>query len=105
MTDVTEEIIVVNKAAARRKVGRAGKRVAGYVSEQAGSTGRAAKRRAKRAGTRAAGALSRRVVSTRDAMKRRASKAGKAAAAKLLDAGIEISRRQQAALEKLKTRF
>ena len=102
---MTEEIVSVNKEAARRKAKRAGKRVAGYVSEQVAAKGRAAKGRAKQAGKRAAGVVSRRVASTGDAVRRRASRAGKAAATRLLDAGIEISRKQQAALEKLKTRF
>jgi hypothetical protein len=100
---VAEEIVSVNKEAARRRAKRAGKRVAGYVSEQVASKGRAAKGRARQAGTRAAGALSQRVVSTRDAVRRRASSVGKSAATKLLDAGIEVSRKQQAALEMLKS--
>ena len=102
---MSEEIVSLNKGAARRKAKQAGKRLAGYVSEQVASKGRAAKGRAKRAGRRAAGAVSTRVASTRDSVRRRASSAGKAAAKRLLDAGIEISRKQQAALEKLKTRI
>jgi hypothetical protein len=105
VTEVTEEIVSVNKGAARRKAGRAGKRVAGYVSKQVASKGRAAKGRAERAGKSAAGAVSRRVASTKAAVRRKATRAGRSAAAKLLEAGIELSRRQQAALEKLKTRI
>jgi hypothetical protein len=100
---VSEEIVSLNKEAARRKAKQAGKRLAGYVSEQAAAKGRAAKGKAKRAGKRAAGLVSSRVASSRDAVRRRASTAGKTAATKLLEAGIEISRKQQAALEKLKT--
>ncbi len=102
---MTEKIVSVNKSAVRRKARRAGKRVAGYVSKEAASKGRAAKGRAEQAGRRAAGAMSQRVASTKAAVRRKASRASRSAAAKLLEVGIELSRRQQAALEKLKTRI
>jgi len=96
---VTQEIVRVDKEAARRKVRRAGRRVA----EEVASNGREARRKVEHVGKRTARAMSRRVASKRDAVRRGAATAGKAAAAKLLDAAIEISRRQQTALEKLKT--
>jgi len=99
--EVTEEIVRVDKEAARRKVRRAGRRVA----EEVASKGREARRKVERVGKRTARAVSKRVTSKRDAVRRRAATAGKAAAAKLIDAGIEISRRQQAALEKLKNQL
>ena len=92
---MTQEIVKVNREEARRRVQRAAEGVA--------SKGRAAKRMVEGVGKRTARAVSSRVASKRDAVRRRAATAGKAAAVKLVDAGIEISRRQQAALEKLKT--
>ena len=101
----TEEIISVNKDAARRKARRAGKRVAGFVSEKVASQGRAARRKVGQARKRAAGLVSKRISAASDSVGRRASKVPKVAAAKILDAAIEISRKQHAILEKLKTRL
>ena len=98
---MTEEIVRVDKEAARRKVQRAGRRVA----EEVASKGREARQKVERVGKRTARAVSNRVASKRDAVRRRAATAGKAAAAKLLDAGIEITRLQQVALEKLKNQL
>ena len=115
----TEEIISVNKDAARRKARRAGKRVAGFVSEKVASQGHAARRKVEKvvsqghaarrkvgqARRRAAGLVSKRISATGGSVGRRASKASKVAAAKILEAAIEISRKQQEVLEKLKTRL
>lgn len=102
---MTEEIISVNKEAAKRKARRAGKRAAGFVSQRVASTGRAAKEKVGQARQRAVRVVSKRVASTGNAVMRRASTAHRAAAARFLDAAIEISRKQQAVLEKLKTRL
>ena len=101
---MSDKVISVNKAAARRKAARAGRRVASYVSEQAAEKGSAAKRKAKSAGRKAASSVARRASAQRDALKRKASSARKAAVSRLVDKGLEVSRKQQAALEKLKER-
>ena len=105
MSVKTEEIISVNKDAARRKAARAGRRVAGFVSEKVASQGSAARRKVDQARRRAAGLVSKRISATSGNVGRRASTVSKVAAAKILDAAIEISRKQQAVLEKLKTRL
>lgn len=99
---VTEEIVVVSPDDASDegpgKIDEAGRRIARYVSEQVASKGGAAKQKVSSASKRAASSLSRRV-------REGTTKRTRAALAKLTSTGLKITEKQQAALEKFKSKY
>ena len=93
-TTSEEQYVSPPAEAAKQMVGEASKRVASFVARKAASTGSTAKDKVSAAGKRAAASAS-----------KKASTAGKAAMQKLVDTGIKLSQKQQAALEKVKARY
>lgn len=83
----------MNTQTTRPKATDRRKRAAKYVSEKVASGRSAAAKKVRRASKRAAAVAS-----------EKASTAGRAAVVKLVDQGIKASRKQQAALQKIKTR-
>ena len=99
---VPEKIVAVSpdEASDERpgKINKAGRRIARYVSQQVASRGGAARQKVSGASKRAASSVSRRV-------REGTTKGGRAALAKLTSAGLKITEKQQAALEKLKSKY